>query len=44
MERLSTGKRINKSDDPTGIDQVVKLNAEIRGINTASKNAANGSL
>ena len=43
MERLSNRKRINKaSDDPTGIDSVVKLNAEIRGINTASKNAANG--
>ena len=43
MERLSTGKRINKaSDDPAGINQVVKLNSEIRGINTASKDAANG--
>ncbi len=43
MERLSTGKRINKaSDDPAGIHQLVRLNAEIRGINTASKIAANG--
>ena len=43
MGHLSNRKRINKaSDNPTGIDQVVKLNAEIRDLNTASKNAANG--
>ena len=43
MERLSTGKRINKaSDDPAGIHQVMRLNAEIQGIETASKNAADG--
>ncbi len=43
MERLSTGKRINKaSDDPAGIHQVIRLNAEIQGIETASKNAADG--
>ena len=33
MERLSTGKRINKaSDDPAGIHRVMRLNAEIQGI------------
>ena len=43
MERLSTGKRINRaSDDPAGIHRVIRLNAEIRGINTASRNAADG--
>ena len=43
MERLSTGKRINKaSDDPAGIHQVMRLNAEIKGIKKASKNAADG--
>ena len=43
MERLSTGKRINKAaDDPAGIHQVTRLNAEIQGIETASKNAADG--
>ena len=43
MERLSTGKRINRaSDDPAGIHRVLILNAEIRGINTASRNAADG--
>ena len=43
MERLSTGKRINKaSDDPAGIHQVMRLNAEIEGIKTASRNAADG--
>ena len=43
MERLSTGKRINKaSDDPAGIHKVMRLNAEIQGIETASRNAADG--
>ena len=43
MERLSTGKRINKaSDDPAGIHKVMRLNAEIQGIKTASRNAADG--
>ena len=43
MERLSTGKRINRaSDDPAGIHRAIRLNAEIRGINTASRNAADG--
>ena len=43
MERLSTGKRINKaSDDPAGISQIMKLNAEIQGTKMASKNAADG--
>ena len=43
MERLSTGKRINKaSDDPAGIHQVIRLNAEIQGIETASRNASDG--
>jgi len=43
MERLSTGKRINKeSDDPAGIHQVMRLNAEIQGIETASRNVADG--
>ena len=43
MERLSSGKRINKaSDDPAGIQKVMRLNAEIQGINAASRNAADG--
>ena len=43
MERLSTGKRINKaSDDPAGILQIMKLNAEIQGTKMASRNAADG--
>ena len=43
MERLSTGKRINKaSDDPAGIRQIMKLNAEIQGTTMASRNAADG--
>ena len=41
MKRLSTGKRINKAfDDPAGIRQVIRLNAEIQGLKTASRNAA----
>ena len=43
MERLSTGKRINKaSDDPAGIHQIMRLNAEIQGTKMASRNAADG--
>ena len=43
MERLSSGKRINKaSDDPAGIQKVMRLNAEIQGINATSRNAADG--
>ena len=43
MERLSTGKRINNaSDDPAGIRQIIKLNAEIQGTKMASRNAADG--
>ena len=43
MERLSTGKRINKaSDDPAGIHRVMRLNAEIQGMKIASRNAADG--
>ena len=43
MERLSTGKRINKaSDDPARIHQVMRLNVEIQGIKTASRNAVDG--
>ena len=43
MERLSTGKRINNaSDDPAGIRQIIKLNAEIQGTKIASRNAADG--
>ena len=43
MERLSTGKRINKaSDDPAGLQKVMRLNAEIQGIKTASRNAPDG--
>ena len=35
MERLSTGKRMNKaSDDPAGIHQVMRLNAEIQKMRT----------
>ena len=43
MERLSTGKRINKaSDDPAGIRQVIRLNGELQGLKTASRNASDG--
>ena len=43
MERLSTGKRINNaSDDPAGIRQIMRLNAEIQGTKMASRNAADG--
>ncbi len=43
MERLSTSKRINKaSNDPAGIHQVIRLIAEIQGIETASRNASDG--
>ena len=43
MERLSTVKRFNEAaDDPAGIHQMTRLNAEIQGIETASKNAADG--
>ena len=43
IERLSTGKRINNaSDDPAGIRQIIKLNAEIQGTKMASRNAADG--
>ena len=43
MERLSTGKRINKAaDDPAGIHRVMRLNVEIPGIKIASRNAADG--
>ena len=43
MERIATGKRINNaSDDPAGIRQIMKLNAEIQGTKMASRNAADG--
>ena len=43
MEHISTGKRINNaSDDPAGIRQIMKLNAEIQGTKMASRNAADG--
>ena len=41
MERLSSGKRINYAkDDAAGIQVAMRLEAEIQGLNMASKNAA----
>ena len=43
MERLSTGKRINTAaDDAAGIAISTRLEANIRGLNMAIKNAADG--
>ena len=41
MERLSSGLRINYAkDDAAGIQVAMRLEAEIQGLNMASKNAA----
>jgi len=43
MERLSTGKRINTAaDDAAGLSISTRLEANIRGLNVAMKNAADG--
>jgi len=43
MERLSTGQRINSaSDDAAGLSISTRLEANIRGLNMAMKNAADG--
>jgi flagellin len=43
MERLSTGKRINSaSDDAAGVAIASRLTSEIKGINQAIRNAADG--
>ena len=43
MERLSTGKRINRaSDDPAGLAIASQMTAQIRGMNQAIRNAGDG--
>ena len=43
MERLSSGLRINRAgDDASGLAVSEKMRAQIRGLNQASRNAANG--
>ena len=43
MEKLSSGMRINKAgDDASGLAVSEKMRAQIRGLNQASDNAANG--
>ena len=43
LQRLSSGLRINSAkDDAAGLFSVEKMNADIRGINQASRNAADG--
>ena len=43
MQRLSTGKRINSAqDDAAGLQISQRLTAEIKGINMAMRNAADG--
>jgi len=43
MEKLSSGLRINRaSDDASGLAVSEKLRAQVRGLNQASTNAANG--
>ncbi|MBN2443325.1 MAG: flagellin [Spirochaetales bacterium] len=43
MEKLSSGYRITKaSDDASGLAVSEKMRSQIRGLNQASKNAANG--
>ena len=43
MEKLSSGLRINRAgDDASGLAVSEKLRAQIRGLNQASVNAANG--
>jgi flagellin len=43
MEKLSSGLRINRAgDDASGLAVSEKMRAQIRGLNQASRNAANG--
>ncbi|MDA8425265.1 MAG: flagellin [Treponema sp.] len=43
MEKLSSGMRINRAgDDASGLAVSEKMRAQIRGLNQASRNAANG--
>jgi flagellin len=43
MEKLASGLRINRAgDDASGLAVSEKMRAQIRGLNQASKNAANG--
>lgn len=43
MEKLASGMRINRaSDDASGLAVSEKMRSQIRGLNQASKNAANG--
>ncbi|HOZ71724.1 MAG TPA: flagellin [Spirochaetales bacterium] len=43
MEKLSSGMRINRAgDDASGLAVSEKMRSQIRGLNMASKNAANG--
>ncbi len=43
MERLSTGKRINSAaDDAAGLAMVERMNAQVRGLQMATKNANDG--
>ncbi|MDR0908985.1 MAG: flagellin [Spirochaetaceae bacterium] len=43
MEKLSSGLRINKAaDDASGLAVSEKMRAQVRGLNQASKNGANG--
>ncbi len=43
MEKLSSGMRINRAgDDASGLAVSEKMRSQVRGLNQASKNAANG--
>ena len=43
MEKLSSGMRINRAgDDPAGLAVSEKMRSQIRGLNQASRNAADG--
>jgi len=43
MERLSTGKRINSAkDDAAGLAISERMNAQVRGLNVAARNANDG--
>ena len=43
MERLSTGNRINSAaDDAAGVTIVSRMNAQVKGLNQAIRNAADG--
>jgi len=43
MEKLSSGMRINRAgDDASGLAVSEKMRSQIRGLNQASRNAANG--